>query len=283
LFRYYLADVNYRQYLLSSGQDIAKLEKAAKSESFGPTYHIALAGAYMQKFYEEANKAKPDKQVVMNAASLAISESRKAVALGQNRVATYEVSGVIYRDIQGVAQGALEWAVKSFESALKLEAKNPVLTTELGKLKLASGDKEGAKQLFEKAASMKSDYVESGLQLVMLAEAEGKQSDALTKLENLVRSAPFSVEARFQLARVYYNNKDYDKAVQQAEQALILFPNHSNSLFLLGLIYEKQGKNDLALQAMEKVLELNPNNQQIKDEIARLKQPPVVEKQEEKK
>ncbi len=282
LLRYYLADANYREYLVSSGQDIAKLEKAAKSDSFGPTYHIALAGAYMQKFYEEASKEKPDKQVVMNAASLAINESRKAVALGPNRVASYEVSGVIYRDIQGVATGALDWAVKSFESALKLEPLNPVLITELGKLKLIAGDKEAAKLLFEKAVSIKKDYVEGSLQLVMLDEAEGKQSDALTKLENLVKNAPFSVEARFQLARVYYNNKDYDKASQQAEQALILFPNHSNSLFLLGLIYERMGKDDLALQAMEKVLELNPNNQQVKDEIAKLKQPVVIEKPEEK-
>ncbi|MDD4990385.1 MAG: tetratricopeptide repeat protein [Candidatus Pacebacteria bacterium] len=282
LLRYYLADVSYRQYLLSSGQNLAKLEKAAKSDSFGPTYHIALAGAYMQKFYDEASKAQPDKQVVTNAASLAINESRKAVALGPNRVASYEISGLIYRDIQGVAAGALDWAIKSFESALKLEPLNPVLITELGKLKLAAGDKEAAKQLFGKAVLMKKDYVEGSLQLVMLDEAEGKQSDALTKLENLVKNAPFSVEARFQLARVYFNSKDYDKASQQAEQALILFPNHSNSLFLLGLIYERMGKDNLALQAMEKVLELNPNNQQVKDEIAKLKQPPVIEQPQEK-
>ncbi|MDD5433466.1 MAG: tetratricopeptide repeat protein [Candidatus Pacebacteria bacterium] len=283
LLRYYTADMAYREYLVSSGQDIAKLEEAAKTNSFGPTYHIALAGAYMQKLYGEAAKENPDQQTVANIASLAIQESRKAVAVGPNRVAAYEISGVIYRDIQGIAQGALDWAIKSFESALKLEPLNPILATELGKLKVAAGDKEAAKQLFEQASSIKKDYIESSLQIVLLDEAEGNQSDALTRLESLVQSAPFSTEARFQLARAYYNGGDYEKASQQAEQALALFPNHSNSLYLLSLAYEKLGKVDLALQAMEKVLELNPNNQEVKNQITRFKQEltPVIEAPEE--
>ncbi|MEK7104307.1 MAG: tetratricopeptide repeat protein, partial [Patescibacteria group bacterium] len=263
LLRYYMADVSYRNYLVEGGSDITKLEKSAKSNSFGPTYHIALASAYMQKLYAEAGKESPDKQIVTNIAALAIQEARKAVELGPNRVSVYEVSGVIYRDLQVVAQGALDWSVKSFESALALEPLNPVITTEIGKLKLVGNDKEGAKKYFEKAMSMKKDFVESGLQLALMDEAEGKTSDVLAKLEGLVKNAPFSTEARFQLARAYYNDNEFEKAALQAQQALILFPNHSNSLFLLGLTYEKMGEKALALQALEKVLELNPNNQQV--------------------
>lgn len=279
LLRYYIADVSYRNYLVESGSDIAKLEKSAKSGSFGPTYHIALASAYMQKLYAEAGKESPDKQIVTNIAAVAIQEARKAVALGPNRVSAYEVSGVIYRDLQAVAQGALDWSVKSFESALALEPLNPVITTEIGKLKLSGNDKEGAKKYFEKAMNMKKDFVESGLQLALMDEAEGKTSDVLAKLEGLVQAAPFSTEARFQLARAYYNDNEFQKAALQAQQALILFPNHSNSLFLLGLTYEKMGEKTLALQALEKVLELNPNNQQVEAQIARIKKPAVNETQ----
>jgi len=277
LLRYYMADASYRNYLVENGSDITKLEKSAKSNSFGPTYHIALASAYMQKLYAEAGKEAPDKQIVTNIASLAIQEARLAVALGPNRVAAYEISGVIYRDLQAIAAGALDWSVKSFESALGLEPLNPVITTEIGKLKLVGNDKEGAKTYFEKAMNMKKDFVESGLQLAMMDEAEGKTSDVLAKLEGLVQAAPFSTEARFQLARAYYNDNEFAKAASQAQQALILFPNHSNSLFLLGLTYEKMGEKDLALQALEKVLELNPNNQQVQDQISKIKKPAVIE------
>ncbi|MDO8524423.1 MAG: tetratricopeptide repeat protein [bacterium] len=283
LLRYYMADVAYRNYLVSGGTEIAGLEKAAKSNSFGPTYHVALASAYMQKLYNEAAKETPDKQIVTNIAASAIQEARKATTLGPNRVSTYEVSGVIYRDLQAVAQGALDWSVKSFESALKLEPLNPVITTEIGKLKLTGGFKDAAKIYFEKAMNMKKDFVESGLQLAMMDEAEGKTSDVLSKLEGLVQSAPFSVEARFQLARAYYNDNEFEKAAQQAQQALIVFPNHSNSLFLLGLAFEKMGERDLALQTLEKVLELNPNNQQVIDQISRIKKPVVIEKPNEEK
>jgi len=48
-------------------------------------------------------------------------------------------------------------------------------------------------------------------------------------------------------------------------------------LFLLGLTYEKMGEKALALQALEKVLELNPNNQQVQDQISRIKKPAVIE------
>jgi len=275
--RYYLADVAYRQYVNNPGQNLTKLEKAAQSNGFGPTYYLALSVAYMQKFYEIANQQNPDVQQAATFASLATQAIKKAEDLGPNWVICAEVAGVIYRDLQAVASGSTDWAIKHFERVLQLEPLNPPALTELGKLKLAGGDKEAAKALFEKAAAMKKDYVESSLQLVLLDEAEGKQQDALARLENLVKSAPFSVEARFQLARIYYNNQEYEKAEQQALAALSIFPNHSNSLFLLGMVYEKTNRNDLALQKMEKVLELNPNNQQVKNEIAKLKQPPVIE------
>jgi len=277
LLRYYTADVSYRDYLVGNGAEIAKLEKAAQSNSFGPTYHIALASAYMQKLYEEAGKESPNKQVVTDVTALAIQESRRAVELGPNRVGAYEVSGIIYRDIQGIAQGALEWAVKSFEGALSLEPKNPAIINELGKLKLLADDKEAAKVLFEKASAMKKDFVESGLQLALMDEEEGNIEGGVSRLEGLVQSAPFSTEARFQLSRVYYNKNDYEKAVSQAQQALILFPNHSNSLFLLGLSLVKIGEKDLALQAFQKVLELNPNSQQVKEQISNLQKPAVIE------
>jgi len=87
------------------------------------TYHIALARGYLAEFSKEVNKPEPNTETVGNLVALAISEIRRATELSPNQVVAQEVSGVIYRDIQGLAQGAEEWAIKSFEAALELEPK----------------------------------------------------------------------------------------------------------------------------------------------------------------
>jgi len=38
-----------------------------------------------------------------------VAEGKKAVELSPNRVTTQETLGFIYRDIQGLAEGATEW------------------------------------------------------------------------------------------------------------------------------------------------------------------------------
>lgn len=282
LGKYYLADANYRDYLNNPNENFTSLEKAARMGNQRAIYHIVLARAYLQKFIEEAIKSKPDAQVLTNTVALAVDQARQSVVKGENWVAAQETAGVVYREIQGAAQGALEWGLKSFEKALTLEPKNSVLLTELGKLRVVNNEKDKAKSLFEKATQLRGDYADAALQMALLEEAEGKVKEAQARLESLVQQAPFSVEAHFQLGRLYYNDKEYDKASQSFQQALALFPNHSNSLYSLGLIYEREGKKEKALETFRKVLELNPGNKDIQDKINTLQAPPKAEEPKEK-
>ncbi|MCD6500642.1 tetratricopeptide repeat protein [bacterium] len=270
--KFYLADIHYRNYLLAPSQNIEELEKATKLADSRTVYHIVLARNYLQRFASETAKPQPNNQIIANMVALAVQQGKKAVELSPNRVASQETLGVIYRDIQGVAQGALSWGVKSFENALALEPKNPVLLTELGKLQVSNNKFSEARDLFNRALAIKPFFVDAVIQLSILDERENKSREAITRLEDLVQNNPFSVEAHFQLGRLYYNNKDYDKAITQFQSALLIFPSHSNSHYSLGLTYEKKGEKEKALREFEKVLELNPGNEDVMRKIEELKE-----------
>jgi len=272
LGKYYMADAYYRDYLEAPAVSTQKLETAARLADNRATYHVVLARDYLGRFNAEMAKDEPSPQVVANMAALALQEARRATEVSPNMVSTQETLSIVYRDIQGVAQGALEWSLKAFESAVKLEPKNPALLTELGKLVVAI-DAEKAKQLFKQAIDLKGDYLDAHMQLALLVESEGNSENARTILENAVLLNPQSVEARFQLGRVYYNNQENEKAEQEFQAALAIFPNHSNSLYSLALVYEREGNNKDAIILLEKVLALNPGNPDVTAKLSELRQP----------
>ena len=270
LAKLYISDIHYKNYLADTTR-IKELEKATKIAPQRATYHIALAQAYLRKLSEETAKSQPNNQVVTNMVARAVQEGKKAVELSPYRVQAKETLGMVYRDIQGLAQGALDWGIRMFSEALTLEPKNPVLLTELGKLQLANNKLEQARNYFNQALALRADYIDAACQLSLIDEREGKTDQAIKRLEDFVAKNPFSVEAHFQLGRLYYNQKEYEKAIDQFQSSLLLFPNHSNSLYSLGLIYEKQGKKEEALRMFERVLELNPGNKDVKRRIEELK------------
>jgi len=271
LGKYYLADVHYRSYLQEPNK-IEVLEKAAKLADKRTTYHIVLARAYLLKFGAEAAQPSPDNQVIGNMVALAVQEGKTAAGLSPNRVSSQETLGVIYRDIRGVAQGALGWGIKSFEKAAELEPKNPVLLTELGKLKLSENKIEEAKSLFVRALELMPEYIDANLQMSLIDESQERSEQAVERLETLVQLYPFSSEVLFQLGRLYFNSGKIDEAIDLFQQIIKFAPNHANAHYSLGLAYEKKGQKDAALEEFEKVLKLNPGNEDIMKKIEQLKE-----------
>jgi len=270
LAKLYISDIHYKNYLADTTR-IKELEKATKIAPQRTTYHIALARAYLRKVSEETAKSQPNPQVVADMVALAVQEGKRAVELSPYRVQAKETLGAVYRDIQGLAQGALDWGIRMFSEALELELKNPVLLTELGKLKLRANKFEEAEKLFNEALKLKLDYLDAQVQLALLLERKGDIEGAINKLQDILNKYPYAVEGHFQLGRLYYNEREYDKAVEQFQAALTLFPNHSNSLYSLGLIYEKRGQKEMALRMFERVLQLNPGNKDVERKIEELK------------
>ncbi|MDD2696896.1 MAG: tetratricopeptide repeat protein [Candidatus Pacebacteria bacterium] len=279
--KFYLADIDYRTAMGEGRTE--NLEKAVNLNPYQTQYKIVLARDYLSKI--TAENQKPADQRDQTALSLdthyAITYAKGgqlgnkvikgAADLSPNRVAVWETLGMIYRDIQGIATGALDWGIKSFEKAITLEPANPVLHTELGKLYLTSGDSNKARDEWNKAKELKADYTDSSVQLALLSESEGNSEEAIRMMENLVMSYPYDVEAIFQLGRLYFNSNRTSDAVLQFERVVNLMPNHSNAHYSLAVAYQKQGKTSKAIEEYEKVLELNPGNEDVQAKLDQLR------------
>jgi superkiller protein 3 len=265
------------------GGETNKLEKAINLNPYEVPYKLVIARDYLSKVIAEAQK--PPEQIDMNTLSknvnLAITYAKGgiinqntikgATELSPQRVDGWETLGMIYRDIQGLTAGALNWGIKSFETAISLEPVNPALHTELGKLYLASNDIEKAKTEFKKAKELKPDYVDALIQDALIYEKENNLDEAIREMEAVVQNFPLSIEARFQLGRLYFNKDKIDEAISQFETAISLAPNYSNALYSLGVAYQKKGETEKALAQFEKVLELNPGNKNVIQKIEELK------------
>ena len=272
--RFYLADVDYlRAQMTTAGEERVKiLERVIGFNPNFVSYRIILARNYLALILNETSRplAEQDATKIQNWVARAINEAKISSDLSPNSVAAWETLGMIYRDIQPLAQGATDWAIKSFQKAIELEPKNPVLYTELGKMYLTS-DVKKARENFAKAKELKSDYIDALIQDALTFEREQNLDEAIKKMEELVTNYPFNIEARFQLGRLYFNKDRLDDAISQFEQVILIFPNHSNSLYSLGLAYSKKGEKEKAISAFEKVLQLNPDNQDVIKKLEELK------------
>ncbi len=272
--RIYLADIQYvkAQGMAVSSDRTALIEKMVRFNPDLALYRVILARDYLAGVREELSKpaAEQDSTKIQMEIAMAIDQAKKASEISPNSVATWENLGMIYRDIQSLAAGAQDWAIKSFEKAIALEPTNPVLYTELGKLYLSANQIPQARDNFLKAIELKPDYIDALIQDALTFEIENNLEKAIEKMENSAVNYPFNVDIPFQLGRLYFNNKQTDEAINQFQKVITLMPNHSNALYSLGVAYQLQGKDDLAIAEFEKVLELNPGNADVQAKLEEL-------------
>ena len=281
--KFYLADANYNKALSFLGEERTNyLTKAVNLNPYSSRYRVALSRTYLYDAVQEMGKETAEQNTlrIQTLVAKAIDEARTAASMQENQVTNWENLGVVYREIIGVAQGAVDWGINSFERALEYEPTNPVLYTEMGKLYSAKGETEKAKEYFTKAKEVKPDYAEATIQLALLLESEDVMDEAITEMEDLVESDPFNVEALFQLGRLYFNNNRGKEAIDQFKMVTLLVPDHSNAHYSLGVAYASQNERELAIEEFERVLELNPGNQDVIQKIRDLRETSAQEEEE---
>jgi len=161
--------------------------------------------------------------------------------------------------------------IDSLKGASVLESSNPRVYADIGRMYLATGQKEEERVEFEKVMAQREDYGPANINWVLMLEYEGREEEAIAKWEWFLSRVPNDVEVLFHLGRLYYNNDLIDKAIGQFVAALSLSPNYSNARYFLAIAYEKQGKTDQALEQLNIISGADPANQEIKDRIQRLR------------
>ncbi|MFH1047288.1 MAG: tetratricopeptide repeat protein [Patescibacteria group bacterium] len=274
---------------------LALLAKADKliSEPLGLTQEENES----QDDFAGRQRAEAEKRV-REASSLtaeAVNIAKRATEINPSNVANWTVLASVYRSLTGVTEGADEWALQSYQSAIEREPNNPSLHTNLGDIYLlqssnaAKGletEDEEAKATAQakvdellgkaidslnKAVELKADYGPAHFSLALALDQQGKLGEAITKMETVVQLNPKDVGVGFQLALLYYRNEQKEDAIKLLESVIQLSPNYSNARWYLAAMYDEAGNKDAAIAQLEKVLEANPQNELVTRKLNELK------------
>lgn len=288
----YLAETNYVKgvALLTAGKSdegAAKLEDAARMNPRVDTYFTELSGVYLAKLQGVLNdKNMPEDEKTRRGQLLvsnSINAAKIATDINPRNASNWLARGFVYQNLIGLVPDSAQWAINSYEEAVKLEPTNPYYLTQQGMvymIKAATVSKDDAtqknqdyaeaKKKFDKAVELKSDYAAARFQIAMLYQAQGKTAQEAAALEEAIKNSPNDVGVLFQAGVMYYQAGNYTKTKQTLEAATVIAPNYANALYYLGLAYSRLGEKDKAVSQFQKIEKLNPENAEVKKIISNL-------------
>jgi len=258
---------------------ISNLEFATKINPRFDYYFRDLSQLYLLRAQDKIQKNVQDTQSIAQDVARAIDLSKIATEKNPASALNWSQRGFLYQSIVTIAQGAEDYAIKSFDEAIKRDPKNPFYYTQEGILLMrksilgqdSQNNLEKAKELFEKAISLKSDYAPAHFQLAVYYQTKGEIDKAISKLEETKTLAPQDVGLAFQIGVLYYQKGDYQKAKEELQRAVNLSPNYANALYFLSLSQAKLGEKEKAIENMQKVYNLNPDLKFLEKIIENLK------------
>lgn len=200
-----------------------------------------------------------------------IDSAKKAIEISPYSVIPEETLAVVYRELSPYANTTLAPGITAFEKAVQLEPTNPVLITELGKLREANGDSNGAVAEYEKALSLKNDYKEAQFFLGKAYEDKEEWDKALGYFQELIGEYNSS-SLNYEIGRTYFNKKNYSEAIKYFQDVLSASPNNINAVYSIGLSFEAAKEYEQALFNYNKALKIDPNNQEIKDRAKKMEE-----------
>lgn len=160
---------------------------------------------------------------------------------------------------------------QSYDKALLLNPKNPMIDLLRGRLELAVGNVGLAKEYVSKAISKKTNYTEAIFLLSRIQADEGNMDDAILSAQAAAIASPNNIGVFFHLGLLRYRNEDYKEAISAFERAILINSNYSNAKYFLGLSYDKEGQKGKAIQQFEDIKVLNPDNKDVQKILDNLK------------
>ncbi len=223
---------------------------------------------------EDQEKLQELQTRIQNLSILAVNSANQAVELNGQNVLNWLNRGEIYRNLIGLAQGAFEHSISSYQKARELEPKNPEVNLEIARTNLTQAqlhlqlrEQDKAKELLtkameelNKAIELKNNFWPAYFQQALVLDTQGDLDKAIAKLEEI---KPFNQQdpgLAFQLGSYYFKKEDLERAKREFERALRISPNFANAYYFLGLIYDKQGDKTKAIEQFEKIASMSEEN-----------------------
>lgn len=201
--KFALADYHHRIALnaISQNQGLLAYNELVAAEKLNPVsdlYRIdlaqtnfALANAIASsKAPTEASPAgflnDQDKQNIQVLLQQSITEGRNAVTLSPKSAADWEILGLLYRQIAGVAQNALVFSLDSYGKAIFADPLNPNLRLSVGGVYYAVQNYDLAIRFFTDAINLKPDFANGYYNLSVALRDKGDLNTAQTAAEKVL-------------------------------------------------------------------------------------------------
>ena len=198
-----LGEYYHRQALnaISKNQAIQAYNNLIKAEQTNPYIDLyrsdlaqtsfALANAIAaQKGPTVASPAgsltEQDRKNIQQFLQQAIAEGRASVALSPRSANNWEVLALIYRQISGVAQNALQFSLDAYGRAIRLDPLNPLLRLAVGGVYYQAKNYDLAIRFFDDAVTLKPDHPNSYYNLAIALRDKGSLNEAMAVAQSLV-------------------------------------------------------------------------------------------------
>lgn len=235
--KFVLADYYHRQALNSVAQNALvgaynHLVAAEKLNPFNDLYrtdlaqtNFAIANAIaVSKAPSEASPGgsltDEDKQNIQVLLQQSISEGRTATTLSPRSAINWEILGLLYRQIAGVAQNALVFSLDSYGRAIFQDPLNPLLRLSVGGTYYAIQSYDMAIRFFTDAINLKPDFANGYYNLSVALRDKGDLGSAQAAAEKVLELVDKNSED-YKLATDYLNelkNKSGQKIEPPAAQ-----------------------------------------------------------------
>ena len=201
--KFVLADYHHRLALnaIAQNQGIVAYNELVAAEKLNPYNDVyrtdlaqtnfALANAIAAaKGPTEASPAgsltDADKQNIQVLLQQSINEGRVATTLSPRSSINWEILGLLYRQIAGVAQNALVFSLDSYGRAIFQDPLNPILRVNVGGVYYAIQSYDMAVRFFSDAINLKPDYANAYYNLSVALKDKGDLAGAQAMAEKLL-------------------------------------------------------------------------------------------------
>jgi len=201
--KFALADYHHRLALnaVAANQGIVAYNELIKAEQLNPQNDLyrtdlaqtnfALANAIATaKGPTEASPGgsltQQDQENIQVLLQQSINEGRNAVTLSPRSAVNWEILGLLYRQIAGVAQNALAFSLDSYGRAILQDPLNPLLRLNVGGTYYAIGNYDLAIRFFTDAINLKPDFANGYYNLSVALRDKGDLAGAIAAAQRVL-------------------------------------------------------------------------------------------------
>lgn len=208
----YVAETTYFQGLtklqnkdLDGG--VKAIELSASMSRYSDLYFRQLSQLYLVQLQGQFQNVKGDlseeqKNKIQVLVANAVNAAKITTDINPQSAINWSNRGYVYQNLFGLLNGAEQWAIDSYESALKLDPNNPYLFAQEGNINFILAIRTGnsaeqkaqllntAKEKLEKSVSLDSRYANGFYSLGLIFDALGQKDKAIEMFKKVQQLNP---------------------------------------------------------------------------------------------